>query len=153
MPALPVKNFASPAENTYGVGPWYTLNTVLLGAGAGNAPTVPAVSSTTPPGSTEIVSIVRNSAGNYTVTLADTYYAVISWNCSVDDVNGSTPFPGPQIGQFKNTGCNPALGTPGQPMIFTLTTYNTAFANADLAAGTPIRIQITFKKDFTGASA
>jgi len=159
-----VKNTVTPTTNTYGAGPWFQLNITLVGAGAGNAPTVGAVSGINPPGCEELSSntaglnqsstpIVRNSAGNYTLTFADAYYAVISWNVSADDINGSTPIPAPQLGQFKNLGCNPTVGTPGTPMQCTLTTYNTSFSNADVANGTPIRLSITFKKDFTGAAA
>jgi hypothetical protein len=148
------KNFAAPAENTYGVGPWFNLYATLVGAGNGNAPTVGSVSGVNPPGNAEIVqaNIVRNSAGNYTITLQDAYYAVINWNTSIDDLNGSTPLVS-ALGQFKNLGCNPTVGTPGTPMSFVLTTYNTSFANADVALGTPIRLSINFKKDPSGASA
>jgi hypothetical protein len=144
MATAPVRNNTQRLANRYGAGPHYLLDETILGAGAA-APTVPAIGAAVPPCAIEIVSITRTSAGVYTLTFADNYYAIASWSVCIDDVNGATPCAG-YLGQFAN------LGT-GTPMTCVLTTYNSAFAATDMALGTPIRLSIAFKKDSSGAAA
>ena len=149
MATLPVKNNTTPASNMYGAGPFFELNETLLGAGAA-APPVPLVTGASPPCAMEIVKVVRNSAGNYTLTFADEYFAIAGWNVNLDDINGATPWIA-ALGQWSNLGAG-GPGTPGQPLTCVLTTYSAGGAATDAALNTPIRITIIFKKESTGAA-
>jgi hypothetical protein len=129
-----------------GAGPWQELNFTLLGAGAGAAPTINAANSdTNPPCTAEVSSITYVSTGVNTIVLYGAYFGVASWSAVVDDINGSTPVEA-RLGQFTNLHSSNALQ-------LTLTTYSSAFAAADVALNTPIRIRIMFKKGKTGAAA
>jgi hypothetical protein len=150
--ALTKTTYTPGPHHISGVGPYYDLCLTLVGAGAGKAPTVSAVTSTvSPPCQNEVLSagITFVSTGVNTVLLSDAYFAVAFWDASVDDV-GNTPLPNPTLGQWTNLG---STTSPPVATGFTLSTYNTSFAAADVASGTLIRVFIRFKKDSTGAAA
>jgi len=145
------KNNASPLAYWYGAGTFYVLEMTLLGAGTGNAPTIPAVSGTVPPCAIEITKVTNTATGVNTLTFADSYWAVAAWNVSVDDVNAATPVSG-YLGQFANLEAA-APTTAGAAMTCVLSTYTTGSSAVDVALNTPIRITIVFKKNSTGAAA
>ena len=150
--ALTKTTYTPGPHHISGVGPYYDLMLVLVGAGSGKAPTISATSSTvSPPCQNEVLSagVTYVSTGVNTILLSDAFFAVATWNCSIDDI-GNTPWPDPTLGQWTNLG-----GTTAPPVAtgFTLSTYNTSFAAADITLGTIIRVWIRFKKESTGAAA
>jgi hypothetical protein len=144
MAALPVRNNTTVIQNYYGEGPYYVLHATLAGNGSGNLKIAAPGATTLPPCQVEILSAVHTATGTWTLTFADSYFAVADWNVSIDDINGATPVSG-YLGQFAN------LNTT-TPMTCVLTTY-AAGAAADVAANTPVRINIVFKRESTGATA
>ena len=152
----PVKHTMDMRPALYGVGPHWTLEFTMLGQGSGNAPimvaapTNPTAAATVPSCvPTTLVTATNTATGVNTLTFDDAYWAVASWQVSVDDINAATPVSG-YLGQFTNLGA----GVTGAGSVLTcvLSTYTTGSSALDVALNTPIRIRITFKKDYTGAA-
>jgi hypothetical protein len=143
-----VRHSTYPTAQTYGADRYY-LEATLVGQGASapiiQAPSINGAPGTAPPGSAEILTITRTSAGLYPITLADSYFAVIYASADLDDTAG--------IGAYATIGSWTNLNT-ANPAGFTLITWNASgAAKTDAPSNTLIRIAIAFKKNWTGASA
>ena len=154
--ATSVKHSMDPTPKHYGVGPHWILEFTMLGQGSGNAPILVAQPSNPPAAATvpacvptAMVVAANTGTGVNTLTFDDAYWAVASWNVSVDDVNAATPVSG-YLGQFTNLGAG--LTGAGSNLTCVLSTYTTGSSAVDVALNTPIRISICFKKSPTGAA-
>lgn len=143
MTAL-VRHTTYSTSQTYGAERYY-LEVTIVGKGS-SAPVVKATNdATNPPCSAEIASIVRNSAGNYTITLYDAYYAVAYCSGDIDDTSA--------LGAYATIGSWGNLQT-STPATFVLMTWNASGSTpTDIPNNTACRISIAFKKTYTGAAA
>ena len=156
----PVKHSMDPTPKHYGVGPHWIMEFTMLGQGAGNAPIMVAQPSNPPAAATipsciptGIVTATNTGTGVNTLTFDDAYWAVAFCAATVDDINGSTPIDA-YLGQWANLGAG--LTGAGSNATCVLTTYvgngGSIGQAVDVALNTPIRIQITFKKGYSGAA-
>ena len=146
------------AVKFYGEGPHWVCEFTMLGGGTGKTytfsapPSNPPAAATTPACvPTVMVTPAFVSTGINTLTFDDCYWAVAGWQATVDDINSATPVFA-FLGLPTNLGAG--LTGAGTPFVCTISTYtvSTTPAAADVAAGTPVRVRINFKKNYTGAS-
>lgn len=102
---------------------------VLYGSVAVGATGAPTINATTSKG---ITSIVRNSAGNYTLTLADKYVALFNVKCTLKLASGS-----PAV-----IGCVLRSETVVSTKTIVIEFLNASFAATDPASGCTMLLEI-----------